>query len=334
MKMSKLKNFVSTISRSRDAIKHKPYSTKPIGHLLGAPDEITLNLPFTPKKDLPAVLKVKAIDVGKPSASVEAMSYSHQHLEHSLGFSDQIRTTLLLPENEEHFQVFKNIITSKDVVFTSSWIDKWFGIRNLRQRCTMFEAQLDLIKGGAEDIPMDAKIFKSWEGGADKTQLALDQFFSSLSSNRKIKEIYSHMTERAAETGLGYYKFEDEEGSLLGGGALAPISKGSPVIAVDVALHILKPRKGIGTICLENLLNKAFEECKVKEVWGSSVINHPGTPTLCAKHGMIIVDKDGMKNYYIDSDMRKAMKGKLEKVTNNPIAASTYYGNEGGGGRG
>jgi metal transporter CNNM len=90
---------------------------------------------------------------------------------------------------------------------------------------------------------------------------------------------------------------EDDADDLIGGGALAPISDDAR--KVDVALHILKPRQGIGSHCLERLLDIAFKEKGVEQVWGSSIIDHPGTPTLCAKHGMIIQNIDGMKYYFI-----------------------------------
>lgn len=94
---------------------------------------------------------------------------------------------------------------------------------------------------------------------------------------------------------------------------------------VDVALHILTPKQGIGSFCLNKLLTKAFEEHGVKQVWGSSIINHPGTPTLCAKHGMLIKNQDGMKYYFIDSDMWKTNKDKMS-IMDDPHAASTSYG--------
>jgi hypothetical protein len=109
---------------------------------------------------------------------------------------------------------------------------------------------------------------------------------------------------------------------------LAPISDDAR--KVDVALHILKPRQGIGSHCLERLLDIAFKEKGVEQVWGSSIIDHPGTPTLCAKHGMIIQNIDGMKYYFIDRRMREASEGKAEEVVRkNPIAASTHYGKDG-----
>lgn len=141
-------------------------------------------------------------------------------------------------------------------------------------------------------------------------------------------EIYSAVTARARRTGLGYFKFENKDGELVGGGALAPISEGEQVEKVDIALHILDQKKGIGSACLGILLEEAFTKHDVKEVWGSSIMDHRITPTLCARHGMIIDNdkKSGMKCYFIDRDMWAAARGKSEIVEKRPISAATHYG--------
>jgi RimJ/RimL family protein N-acetyltransferase len=172
------------------------------------------------------------------------------------------------------------------------------------------------------------EVLEAHRRGVSSTQIALDRFFTSEENKQKLREIYKEMTGRVEATGLGYYKFEDRADDLIGGGALAPISDDAR--KVDVALHILKPRQGIGSHCLERLLDIAFKEKGVEQVWGSSIIDHPGTPTLCAKHGMIIQNIDGMKYYFIDRRMREASEGKAEEVVRkNPIAASTHYGKDG-----
>lgn len=120
------------------------------------------------------------------------------------------------------------------------------------------------------------------------------------------------MTNKAEQTDLGYYKFEDRTNDLIGGGALAPLSEDAK--KVDIALHILKPRQGIGSYCLEKLLKMAFKEKGVEQVWGSSPIDHPATPVICAQHGMIIQNKDGLKYYFMDKEMWDVTKDNVEKV--------------------
>ena len=260
----------------------------------------------------------------KPSTIIRPFS-NQKASESSAIDMDSIKVTTLLPNSYDHFETFGRIITDENVVFTSSWIDKWFGIKNLRQKCNHTEMKLKLIAEGDSEIAMPEEVMSAYRSGISPAQIALNRFFTIPANKTKLREIYLEMTGRAEETGLGYYKFEDASKKLLGGGALAPISgDGSPEM-VDVALHILTPKQGIGSFCLNKLLTKAFEEHGVKQVWGSSIINHPGTPTLCAKHGMLIKNQDGMKYYFIDSDMWKTNKNKMS-IMDDPRAASTSYG--------
>ena len=248
--------------------------------------------------------------------------------------ADDIKITTLLPNNYDHFETFGQIITHENVVFTSSWIDKWFGLKTLRQKCDHTETKLKLISEGDSEIAMPEEVMLAYKSGMSPAQIALNRFFTIPANKTKLREIYLEMTGRAEETGLGYYKFEDASQKLLGGGALAPISRDGSSDMVDVALHILTSKQGIGSFCLNKLLTKAFEERGVKQVWGSSIINHPGTPTLCAKHGMMIRNQDGMKYYFIDSDMWRTNKDKMN-IMNDPHAASTSYGKgKGGEGKG
>lgn len=260
----------------------------------------------------------------RPSTSTRAFSHIKALNSASIG-ADDIKITTLLPHNYDHFETFGKIITNENVVFTSSWIDKWFGIKTLRQKCDHTTIKLRLIDEGDIEIAMPEEVISAYKSGVSPAQIALDRFFTAPANKTKLREIYLEMTGRAEETGLGYYKFEDASQKLLGGGALAPISRDSSPEMVDVALHILAPKQGIGSFCLNKLLTKAFEEHGVKQVWGSSIINHPGTPTLCAKHGMMIKNQDGMKYYFIDSDMWKTNKDKIS-IMDDPHAASTTYG--------
>jgi hypothetical protein len=258
----------------------------------------------------------------KPRSSIRALSHIKAS-EFLVAATEDVKITVLLPDSFDHFETFKKIITNESVVFTSSWIDKWFGVKELRQHCSRTETKLKFIEEGDTEILMPQEIISAYKKGVSPTQIALNRFFSFEENKEKLRDIYSEMTILSQSSGLGYYKFEDASQKLLGGGALAPISEDGK--KVDIALHILTPKQGIGSFCLNKLLTKAFEEHDVKQVWGSSIINHPGTPTLCAKHGMMIKNQDGMKYYFIDSDMWKTNKDKLS-IMDDPQAASTSYG--------
>lgn len=260
----------------------------------------------------------------RPSATTRVLSHLRA-ADSSVIDVDNIKITTLLPNNYDHFETFGKIITNEHVVFTSSWIDKWFGIKHLRQKCDHTLTKLRLLDEGDSEIAMPEEIVSAYKSGMSPSQIALNRFFATPSNKTKLRELYLEMTSHAGETGLGYYKFEDDSQKLLGGGALAPISGEGSSEKVDIALHILTPKQGIGSFCLNKLLTKAFEEHGVKQVWGSSIINHPGTPTLCAKHGMLMKNQDGKKYYFIDSDMWKTNKDKMS-IMDNPIAATTTYG--------
>lgn len=274
----------------------------------------------------------------RPGTTTRALSYAKASDFASKALTtDDIKITPLFPNNYDHFDAFRRIITNENIVFTSSWINKWFGIDKLKKRCDQTAQKIKLYDDGDTEMLLPQEVVEAHKRGVSPTQIALDRFFTLEDNKQKLREIYKEMTGRVEETGLGYYKFEDRSNDLIGGGALAPISEDAR--KVDVALHILKSRQGIGSHCLERLLDIAFKEKGVEQVWGSSIIDHPGTPTLCAKHGMIIQNIEGMKYYFIDRRMREASEGKAEEVVRkNPIAASTHYGKDGsdsgrGGGR-
>lgn len=238
---------------------------------------------------------------------------------------DNIRTSVLMPNSQEGFDIFEQIITDEKVIFTSSWADKSFGIQKLRHFCSNFKTKMELANEGDEDVVVDERDLQDFRDGKSVTQIALNRFFSSEKNQGKLRTIYEEISADAANSGLGYYKFEDQNGALLGGGALAPIPSDDGRKRVDIALHILRPQQGIGTTCISKLLHHAFEEMGVDEVWGSSIIDHPGTPTLCAKHGMIINNVGGMKYYYIDKEMWAVTKSRENKIRDNPISAADHY---------
>jgi hypothetical protein len=268
-----------------------------------------------------------------PSTAARALSCTKAVNVNPVILPEEIRVTPLMPDSRGDFGVFKRIVTDERILFTSSWIDKWFGVKSLRQKCSHIEMKLKLVAEGDTETILPEEVLGDISKGLSASQATLNRIFSISPYEEKLKEIYLQMTSKAEETGLGYYKFENiSDGVLVGGGALAPISDGVPVEEVDIALHILDPKKGIGSFCLNRLLVKAFEEHGVSQVWGSSIIEHSGTPTLCARHGMMIKNQEGMKYYFIDREMWKTNKDKMG-IMDNPRAASTEYGKGKGGGR-
>lgn len=238
-----------------------------------------------------------------------------------------INMTLLLPDNDQHRQTFTRIITDKRIVLTSSWIDKWFGVESLKSYMNKFAFKLELAADGDKEVSIPPELLAKYKAGESPVQIALDRFFSSEDNAKKLAEIYLAITSSAPRTGLGYFKFEDKKNVLVGGGALAPIVDNGFKDRVDIALHILDQKKGIGSACLTMLLEEAFQRRGVQEVWGSSLMDHRITPTLCARHGMII-DNDkvsGMKCYFIDKAMWEASRGKSKIVERSPVNAATHY---------
>jgi hypothetical protein len=241
---------------------------------------------------------------------------------------NDLEITTLKPDSEDDFQTFKTIITNEKVVFTSSWVDQYFGIATLKDFCADFETQLKLASKGRHGVVVAPKDLKNYQDGKlSATQIALNNFFSEGidDNDTKLRAAYKQITSEA-ESGLGYYKVVDKNsGKFVGGGALAPLEKdeiSGKVTKVDVALHILEAKKGIGTACLAKLLKSAFEDHKITQVWGSSVIDHPGTPTLCASQGMMIKNVGDKKYYLMTEQMWEAAKKPLEIMNTGVISAA------------
>lgn len=247
---------------------------------------------------------------------------------------NDIKITALLPNDYDHFEEFKKIITDESILFSSTTMQKIFDFREIHKKCSHTKIKLQLIDAGDTEIALPKEVIEAHNRGVPYSKIALDRFFAMPVNGDKLREIYLEMTGRTQETGLGYYKFENTlDNKLLGGGALAPISKGIPVEKVDVALHILDSKKGIGSFCLNRLLTKAFEEHGVQQVWGTSIIDHSGTSTLGAKYGMMIKNQDGMKYYFIDKEMWKTNKEKMQIMDDPHVVLNQYGRNNGKGGR-
>lgn len=71
----------------------------------------------------------------------------------------------MLPDSEEDFGIFRRLITNQNVVFTSSWVDRDFGIKMLQQKCYHTEEKLRLIAEGDGDILMSEEFLSAYKKG-------------------------------------------------------------------------------------------------------------------------------------------------------------------------
>lgn len=238
-----------------------------------------------------------------------------------------IKETLLLPNNEEHFQNFKRIITDQKVVFNSCLIANHFDLTILNHYCDNFETKLKLKLEDDVDIVIPDEVVNEYlSGKSTAVQLALNRFFSFENNLKTLRELYCKITSKAEETGLGYYKFEDisedSQDDLLGGGALISIVEdGKKIKKADFILHIIRQNQGIGSQCFKKLITKAFEEKSLEEIWCKSTKQDLKTINFMCKRGMIIRDeeKGGWHIYYMNRRIRKATKNELDEVTKRVI---------------
>ncbi len=251
-----------------------------------------------------------------------------------------IKMITLFPDSEADFKIFEEIITHRDVIFTSSWIDQYFGIETLKEYCSDFELKLKLAAKDTKGVTVARRELMDYKHSKPAIQIALDNFFSNRQNNNKLRESYKNMTSEASNN-LGYYKFIDQNsGELLGGGALVPLKKPGEfglATKVDIALHILRTKQGIGTICLDKLFNTAFGRPEIEQVWGSSVTSNSVTFTLCSKYGMRIENVDGKKYYYISRKTWEVFKKDPVVIREHRTSAADQYfsrnDKDGSGGR-
>ena len=224
--------------------------------------------------------------------------------------------TTLLPDKEEDFLTFKTILTDYKVLQTSLWMDKLFGIENIGISCSNLRTKFKLLDQGDSDINLPEELLRKREKGLSVDQIAVDRFFDDKENELPLRDIYYNITKFAKETDLGYYKFENDDGELIGGGSLAPMSDDLPITKAEMSVHIISKDKGLGSFSVGRLLQKGFKDFGLKEIWALSAIDHPVTPVMCAKHGMIILSdkKIGMKLYYMDKNMWNASKDKVDKA--------------------
>lgn len=219
----------------------------------------------------------------------------------------------LLPKNDAHFQEFKKIITNEKVVFTSSLIADSFDMTLLNHYCDNFELKLKMKLEDDPDINLPDDIMAEYMEVKTSVQLALNRFFSFEVNASKLREVYESVVAEIEKTGLGYYKFEDVSKKLLGGGALIPIPEsGDRVKKVDFVIHIIDQNTGVGSICCDRLIQKAFDEYGVEEMWCKSMKKDLEVASFMSEHGMIIRGnkKMGGQLYFMDKKMREAIKNR------------------------
>lgn len=226
---------------------------------------------------------------------------------------NDIEMVPLLPENDEHFQDFKKIITDQKVVFTSSLIADRFDMMQLNHYCDNFELKLKMKLEDDPDINLPDQIMAEYMEVKTSVQLALNRFFSFEKNAQNLREVYELVVAEFKRTGLGYYKFEDVSKKLLGGGALIPILESCDKIKkVDFALHIIDQNNGVGSVCCDRLIKKAFDEYGVEEMWCRSMEKDLKVASFMSEHGMIIRGnkKLGGQVYFMDRKMREALKNR------------------------
>ncbi len=74
---------------------------------------------------------------------------------------DDIKITPLKPHHYEDFETFKQIITNQNIVFTSSWIDKWFGIEKLKKECKFMSQKIEMFESGDREISISEETIKT-----------------------------------------------------------------------------------------------------------------------------------------------------------------------------
>lgn len=219
----------------------------------------------------------------------------------------------LLPERDDHFQDFKKIITNEKVVFTSSLIADSFDMTLLNHYCDNFELKLKMKLEDDPDINLPDYIMTEYMEVKTSVQLALNRFFSFELNAKKLREVYKLVVAEFKKTGLGYYKFEDLSKKLLGGGALIPIPESDDKIKkVNFVLHIIDQNNGAGSICCDRLIQMAFDEYGVEEIWCKSMEKDLKVANFMFEHGMIIrSNKKGEQIYFMDKKIREVTKNRI-----------------------
>jgi hypothetical protein len=223
--------------------------------------------------------------------------------------SEHLSMTLLLPDNKEHEKHFLNILGDENVTFSSSWINDRFNLDKVKKFVHRFVTKLSYLEDGDTDIHFPSIILEQRRQGLSPTQVALNTFFSTEENQKKFEEMYLSITERAYETGLGYFVFKKSDQSIIGGGGLVPVSSGIPVIRADIGLHIKVKRSGFGEQCFDQLLHYGFIERDLKEIVGSSLPDTEGTKAISSNFAMRRFEiKDNKLGYYISRESYDAIR--------------------------
>lgn len=252
------------------------------------------------------ISKVKT--VVKPSTKSYEMVPEEEQKEKLLKESD-ITVRLLSENDEEHYQIFKKIITNENVIFNSWFIANNFDMSALKNYCDSFEMKITLTLSDDPDVKLPEEIMKQ-VSNKSSMQLAIDRFFGFEEQDKNLKELYQIITLNSEETGLGYFIFEDQSKKVLGGGALVIINDETTLDKkVDLALHILEQHRGIGNLCLQKLFQIAFEEKSVDEIWNRPAKENITVANFMGKHGMIIKtdNKSSEEFYFINKSIYESL---------------------------
>ncbi len=218
--------------------------------------------------------------------------------------------TLLSENNDEHYQIFKRIITDENVIFNSWFIASRFDMSALRNYCDSFELKITLTLSDDPDVKLPEETMKQVTKKSSM-QLAIDRFFSFEEQEKTLKELYQIITSDSEKTGLGYFVFQNNSGAALGGGALVIIDDETTLDKkVDLALHILEQHRGIGNLCLEKLFQIAFKEKGVDEICSRPAKEDIGVANFMSKHGLIIKEDRRSREefYFINKSIYESLK--------------------------
>jgi len=222
----------------------------------------------------------------------------------------------LLTDSEEDFSTFRDIITNKNVIFNSWLIQNSFDMTMIKNYCDNFDLKINLTLMDDPDLKLPQEIMEL-VGKYSSIRLALKRFFDIEENLKVLKELYHIIIKCSGNTELGYFKFEDQNNNLLGGGALIPVESESngKILKVDLAIHVLNQRQGIGDICLNKMFHKAFAEYGINEIRSRSAKDDIGVTNFMCKHGMTLKsdDEDEELFYFIDKKMWESLEIQINK---------------------
>lgn len=252
--------------------------------------------------------KVKT--VVNPSTKRYESAANEEQKEEKLSNESDLITTLLSGSNEEHYKIFKKIITDENIIFNSWFIASRFDMSALKNYCDTFELKITLTLSDDPDVKLPDETMKQ-VSKKSSIQLAIDRFFSFEEQDKNLRELYQIITSDSDKTGLGYFVFESNSNRLLGGGALVIVDDETTLDKkADLALHILEQHRGIGNLCLQKLFKIGFEEKNIDEIWNRPAKENIDVANFMSKHGLIIKEDRRSREefYFINKSIYESLK--------------------------